>query len=184
MSVGITADTTAFAVQSIRTQGESGSSAPRPYGFRRGRPLSGRLQNVEGGVPNDGEAPKGPVPSRLAAVPVEDDVHGPVQVILDAPSGPYGKEDRVGSGSIEATKNQPLEAFLALSLVDTLFGDRFERVQALGMTFGESAGETFLIRPRLVGVERQQVVAAHLDDPGGDRLRQGLTSACICFCIC
>jgi hypothetical protein len=30
VSVGITADTAAFAVQSIRTRGEPGSSAPRP----------------------------------------------------------------------------------------------------------------------------------------------------------
>ncbi len=42
-----------------------------------------------------GEAQKGVVPSRLAAILVEDDVQGPVQVILDAPTGPYGEEDRV-----------------------------------------------------------------------------------------
>lgn len=41
-----------------------------------------------------------------------------------------------------------------------------------------------LVQARLVGLERQQVVAALLDDPGGDGLRHGLISACICFWIC
>ena len=41
-----------------------------------------------------------------------------------------------------------------------------------------------LVQARLVALERQRVVAALLDDPGGDGLRHGLISACISFCIC
>lgn len=64
---------------------------------------------------SDGEAQRGVVLSGLAAVLVEDDVQGPLQVILDAPMGPYGVEDRVWI-RLEATKN----LVSRLSLPDSL----------------------------------------------------------------
>ena len=54
---------------------------------------------------DDGEAQRGVVLSGLAAVLVEDDVQGQVQVILDAPWDRTAWRIAFGSGSIEATKN-------------------------------------------------------------------------------
>jgi len=70
-------------------------------------------------VSGDGEAQRGVVLSGLAAVLVEDDVQGQVQVILDAPMGSSGVEDHVWIRLDRGNEEPRLEALLAGFLVDT-----------------------------------------------------------------